>query len=55
MLKISESTLKEIYNCLILTQLNHKVLTYQEKQDNKNKIRRLQEELELNYPLITKK
>jgi hypothetical protein len=55
MYKISTDTLKEIYLCLGLSQLNHRVLSYEEKESNKNKIRRLQEKIEKEYPLITKK
>ena len=55
MYKISDEILKATYNCLKLSQLNHKALTYIEKEDNKNKIRKLIELLELEYPLIKKK
>jgi hypothetical protein len=55
MYKIANDLLKEIYICLSLSQLNHRVLTYEEKENNKNKIRRLQDKLEKEYPLITKK
>jgi len=55
MYKISEQTLKEIYNCLILSQLNHRALSYIEKENNKMEIRKLQEKLEKEYPQITLK
>jgi len=55
MYKISEQTLKEIYNCLILSQLNHRALSYIEKENNKIQIRKLQEKLEKEYQLITER
>jgi len=54
MYKISEQTLKEIYTCLGLSQLNHRALSYIDKENNKNQIRKLQERLEKEYPLIIK-
>tara|TARA_R110000868_G_scaffold3590_1_gene22645 strand:- start:684 stop:854 length:171 start_codon:yes stop_codon:yes gene_type:complete len=55
MYKISEQMLKEIYTCLVLSQLNHRALSYIDKENNKIKIRGIQEKLEKEYPLITEK
>lgn len=55
MYKISEQILADVLRCLKLSQLNHKSLTYIEKEKNKNKIRDLIEYLEINYQQIKKK
>ena len=52
MFKISIKTLKEIHKCLKLATLNHRALTYEEKINNRIKIKKLEEKLEKEYSLI---